>query len=79
MKRSLTLTNAARAHLRHLPARLRIRAGEALLSLAAADDPEVPTIAHPDDPFVRHLRGVGFVCTVLLYDHRVVAVSVRPD
>ncbi|MGW8526989.1 hypothetical protein [Nocardiopsis sp. NPDC055824] len=82
MKRSLTLSDAVRSQLRSLPPRVRIRAGNALLDLAAADDPTVLTGPHPDhpeDPFVRQMRGIGYVAVVLVYGHRVVALSIRPD
>ncbi|GAB3214223.1 hypothetical protein GCM10027294_52810 [Marinactinospora endophytica] len=81
VKRSITLSGPVRDQLRALPPRVRIRAGDALLALAAADDPALLTQPHPDydDPFVRQMRGIGYVMTVLVYGHRIVALTVRPD
>lgn len=82
MKRSLTLSDSVRSQLRALPPRVRIRSGNALLELAAAAEPAAltsPHPGHPQDPFVRQLRGIGYVATVLVYGHRIVALSIRPD
>lgn len=81
MKRSITLSGSVRGQLQALPPRVRIRAGEALLALAAADDPDVLAQPHPDydDPFVRRMSGLGYSMTLLVYGHRVVALDVRSD
>ncbi|KOX11010.1 hypothetical protein [Nocardiopsis sp. NRRL B-16309] len=82
MKRSITLDPRVREQLRALTPLVRVRAGDALLELAAADDPDELAIGHPeypDDPYIRQLRGLGFVMTVLFYDHRVVALTVHTD
>mgnify|MGYP001635079364 CR=1 FL=1 len=81
MKRDITLSDAIRFQLADLPPRVRIRAGEALLALAAADEPDLLAEPHPDydDPFVRRMSGIGFAMTVLVYGHRVVALDVRND
>ncbi|MGI5122773.1 hypothetical protein ACQEU5_24975 [Marinactinospora thermotolerans] len=71
-----------RSQLRALPPRVRVRIGEALLELAASDETDLLTETHPehpDDPYVRRLRGVGFVSTILVYGHRVVALTAHPD
>ncbi|WP_306367518.1 hypothetical protein [Nocardiopsis sp. CC223A] len=64
-----------------LPLRARIRAGEALLALAAADAPDILARPRPDhsDPFVRRMSGLGYCMTLLVYGHRVVALDVRSD
>ena len=81
MKRAITLSDAVRDQLAALPPRVRIRAGEALLALAAADEPDLLAQPHPDydDDFVRRLSGLGFSMVVLVYGHRVVALDVRSD
>lgn len=82
MKRDITLSGAVRSQLRALTPRVRIRAGEALLDLAAADEPALLTQPHPeypDDPFVRRLNGLGFTLTVLVYGHRIVALTASSD
>jgi hypothetical protein len=82
VKRSITLDSRVREQLRALTPLVRVRAGDALLELAAADDPDPLTTRHPeypDDSFIRQLRGLGFVMTVLVYDQRVVALIVHAD
>lgn len=82
MKRNITLSDTVRGQLRALPPRVRVRIGEALLELAAADDTDLltdPHPEHPDDPYVRRIRGVGFVATILIYGHRVVALTAHSD
>lgn len=81
MKRAITLAGPVRGQMRTLPPRVRIRVGNALLALADADEPAVLAQPHPDydDPFVRQLRGTGYVMTVLVYGHRIVALTVRSD
>ncbi|MEU0237677.1 hypothetical protein ABZ234_08295 [Nocardiopsis sp. NPDC006198] len=82
MKRLLTLTDPFREQMHALPSRVRIRAGETLLDLAeaaAVDSLTERHPAHPDDPFVRLVRSVGYQMTVLVYDQHVVAVAIRAD
>ncbi|OOC52455.1 MULTISPECIES: hypothetical protein [Nocardiopsis] len=80
-RRDITLSDAIRDQMAALPPRVRIRAGEALLALAAADDPDVLAQPHPDydDEFVRRMSGLGYNMTLLVYSHRVVALDVRSD
>lgn len=81
-KRRIELSPLFRRQLRALPERVRIRAGEALLTVAAADDTDVHTDTHPDypaDPYIRRVVGTGYRMTVLVYTARLEAVTVYPD